>query len=384
MGRLQEVFISINSKDRLPGPWTENKYRVQLPRLLQNVIKIELLSAEIPNTLYESKGKTLFFSVHVNPMYPNPNGLIPENDLGGMYVCVAKIPEGIYTHDEAAVELTASMGVVRVYGSTELIRLENNDPAAGTEALVDPNTKDIAKVPDSPDSADSDANKDILADDDPYGEGEGIMEEEVKSDMSNDPLAVQPYRESELGFLGTDPPIILGIPENDLLRENVRFLFDKRMGKLFAQVNNVVFDNFVVELAQTTPELGFTTHRPESKPDERHPGFMMYYSTSVSQLYSTSHIWMTIDELVNMPYWNVISTNKLPKNVFARIQLCTDIMHWVFWSQGIEEFKRVCAPGMAVALETLTIGWLDQYGNPTNFHGTDHTLLLKVTQSPPD
>ena len=54
---------------------------------------------------------------------------------------------------------------------------------------------------------------------------------------------------------------------------------------------------------------------------------------------------MTIDELASMPYWNIISTFNLPRNVFARIQMATDILHWVFWSQGIEEFKRVCGHG---------------------------------------
>ena len=145
-----------------------------------------------------------------------------------------------------------------------------------------------------------------------------------------------------------------------------------------------MFDNFVVELAQTSPELGFTTHKITPVPDVLLPGYNRYYCASISQLYSTSLIWLTIDELANMPYWNLMSTFSLPRNVFARIQMATDILHWVFWSQAVEEFKRECAPGQTTCFDTLTIGWLDQNGNATDFHGLDHTLMFKVVQTPAD
>ena len=149
-------------------------------------------------------------------------------------------------------------------------------------------------------------------------------------------------------------------------------------------MNNLVFDNFVPELAQSSRDLGFTEHKIVPIPDVVTPNTNRFYSSSISQMYSTSHIWMTIDELSSMPYWNIISTFNLPRNVFARIQMATDILHWVFWSQGIEEFKRECGSGEKCSLSQLTIGWLDQNGDVTDFHGMDHSLVLRVTCSPPE
>ena len=64
---------------------TENKYTIKLPRLLNNVVMVELLSAEIPNTLYPTQSKTLYFMVHVNSTLVNA-------DAGSLYMCMATIP----------------------------------------------------------------------------------------------------------------------------------------------------------------------------------------------------------------------------------------------------------------------------------------------------
>lgn len=382
--RSAEIFIAVNSKDRVSG--TENKYTVTLPRLIRNVTMVELISAEIPNTLYPSQQKYLYFIVHVNENYTDTT--IPTTDFGGLYYCQAVIPEGVYSHGDAAVSLTQTLGVVKVYPNNATIKLMNSDvlPDPATEPLVNQETDDIQIVPDSPDSADS-INPQIVPgqDNNNFDEGEGILENDINSDYVNDPGARSPDRQSELSYIGDFPPVNPALSaETALLQKNVSILFDLHFGKFYARVNNNVFDNFKVELAQTTPDLGYNTHNITPVPDGTNAGYNRYYCNAVSQMYSTSHIWLTIDELHDMPYWNLVSTFTLPMNVFARIQMCTDILHWVFWSQGVEEFKRECANGLTTSLKQLTIGWLDSNGNPTDFHGTDHSLVFRVTQSPPD
>jgi len=57
-----EVFVSIRSKDRNMIPLTNSsKYSVNLPRLFQNVTKIEYIDAEIPNTLLPDNKRKFFF-----------------------------------------------------------------------------------------------------------------------------------------------------------------------------------------------------------------------------------------------------------------------------------------------------------------------------------
>ena len=382
--RSQEVFISVNSVDRLPGG-SANKYTVQLPRQLRNVVMIELISAEIPNTLYTDLAKTLYFTVHVNRNYANPGNLLAVEEIGGLFVCSTTVPEGIYTHNDAATQLNSNIGIVKVYTVTDTIDVSNTNPAAGTEPIVDQTTMDIADVASSADSEESLAARGGEDPNQKYGEGYGILEQEANTDFDNDMMAYQPDRESELGFLGSEPaPDPTLVNELEFVKANLTFGFDPRLGKFYAQCVTASINNFLCELASTSPELGFTAHKCSTVNVVAVAGSNQFYAASISQLKSTSHIWMTIDELACMPYWNIMATHPLPRNVFARIQMQTDLMHWVFWSQGIEEFKRVCAPGMTAMLDRLTIGWLDESGNLTDFHGVEHSLVLKVTQSPPD
>ena len=391
--REQYYYISVNSEDRVSG--TENKYTVTLPRLLQNVIQIELLSAEIPNTLYPTGKKYLYFAVHVNENAGN-------NEDGHMFLCRTFLPEGVYNHDDAAVQLTNNMDVFKHYLDTDRIRryFQQIDPTTGQPfanpadneiPLINQTTHDIAIAPDSPHSEDELARRDQIIREDQEGEGFGpaILDENARSDHINDPMAPYPDRQSELGYV--DPTqIAFGeldfVDQLAIVKANLFFKFDSRLGKFLVILTHAILDNIVIEEARTDREFGFDKHKiTENIPYVLDNTKTAYYAHNIAQLHSSSHIWMTIDELASMPYWNVVSTNKhLPRNVFARIQMATDILHWVFWSQGVEEFKRECAPGQTTSLSQLTIGWLDHAALPVDFHGIEHSLVLRVTQSPPD
>ena len=65
---------------------------------------------------------------------------------------------------------------------------------------------------------------------------------------------MSPDRESELSYAGVLPSVNVSLlAETLLLRNNVSIVFDLHFGKFYARVNNAVFDNFKVELAQTSP-----------------------------------------------------------------------------------------------------------------------------------
>ena len=379
--REQYYYISVNSEDRVSG--TENKYTVKLPRLLQNVIQIELLSAEIPNTLYPSGIKHLYFGVHVK----EDSG---DQLRGCFFLCRSVLPEGVYNHDDAAAELTRSIDVFKTYLPDETMPIRNeddpNDPN-NQVLIIDRQTLDIHENPDSSDSEDERRDRERIIREDLVQEGFGpeILEENARSDAGIDPMAPFPDRQSELSYIDPDTiPFGLYNYPCQFVKANMRFKYDGRLGKFFAVLKHENLDNIVIEEARTTREFGFDTHRMVSTP-YGNDGENAYYASSIAQLRSSSHIWMTIEELSSMPYWNVVSTNThLPRNVFARIQMATDILHWVFWSQGVEEFKRECAFGQTTSLSQLTIGWLDSHGDVVDFHGIDHSLVLRVTQSPPD
>ena len=55
----QEYFVAISSEDRDSG--TISKYTVSLPSLIERVVRIEYVSGEIPNTLYVSNMRYVFF-----------------------------------------------------------------------------------------------------------------------------------------------------------------------------------------------------------------------------------------------------------------------------------------------------------------------------------
>lgn len=324
--KSQDIYIAVNSQDRtLSG--TPNKYTVNLPRLLRNVVSIELVSAEIPNSLYPDTIRNLYFGLD----YP---GI-------GLLVCLTTIPVGVWTHNDAATQMTNNIGAV---------------------VVVSPDPDDVA------------SNATTVIEDEGDGKERLIDKDEYKdvTDINHDPSH----------YIGNNPPInpTLTSTYRSVL-STISFAFDPRLGKFYIQFPSGTFANFVVEMAQTTPDMGFTAHTYTKQVVGAND---VYYANDVAQLWVTSHLWMTIDELGDMPYTNFISTNSLPRNVFARIQMATDVMHWVFWSQGFEEFKRVCAPGQTTNLTSLTIGWLDDYGNLVDFHGLEHSLMFKVVQSPPD
>ena len=75
-----------------------------------------------------------------------------------MYMCKASIPEGIYTHGDAAVSLTSTMGVVRVYTPLQVMNRSQDLPYSAitnSVLVVDQDTKDININPDSPASSQS-------------------------------------------------------------------------------------------------------------------------------------------------------------------------------------------------------------------------------------
>ena len=112
MPRTAELFIAVNSKDRVSG--TENKVHRDPsppdPKCDDGGIDL----GRNPNTLYPSQLKYLYFLVHVNTGYTTDT-TIPATDVGGLYLCQAIVPEGVYSHGDAAVSLTQTMGVVKVY-----------------------------------------------------------------------------------------------------------------------------------------------------------------------------------------------------------------------------------------------------------------------------
>ena len=197
MPRTAELFIAVNSKDRVSG--TENKYTVTLPRLIRNVTMVELISAEIPNTLYPSQQKYLYFLLHVNTGYTTDT-TIPATDVGGLYLCQAIVPEGVYSHGDAAVSLTQTMGVVKVY-SVNKTMMDGTHLAANIVNEVNQTTDDIEIVPDSPDSAQShgqvvddegvdETDPNVTLGDIMFAQGTGIINTEEITDFTNDPLAV--------------------------------------------------------------------------------------------------------------------------------------------------------------------------------------------------
>jgi len=341
MVQSQHIYISVNSQDRNSGG-SPNKYTVNLPRLIRNVTMIELINAEIPNSLYPDTVRYLYFGLGTGTQ---------------MLICQTTIPVGVWTHQNAAQQMTANIGVITIMAE-------------------DATTKDVPTV-------------------------NPLEIEALEEGEPPPPVAFDTIEDGRLVYITTDNFHDVTDPEYDPLQfignnpgtnaamtstyagnlNQVSFQFDPRLGKFFVQFPSGLFDTFKVFMKQTDTDMGFTNHWYPLQPNGTND---TYYANSIAQLWVTSHIWMTIDELANMPYSNLVSTNSLPMNLFARIQMATDIMHWVFWSQGFEEYKRECAPGQTTTLRTLTVGWLDDNGLPVDFHGLNHSLMFRVTQSPPD
>ena len=335
----QHIYVSVNSKDRVFGG-TENRYTVKLPRLIRNVVSVELLSAEIPNTNYPRDPKYLYYSV---------------TQTDGTYTLLrSMVPAGIYTHDDAAVSMTGTIKGIKTY-------VPDAKPPSGDTVL---------KPDDDPDDALSDADTVLI---DP--ESHQPIPKAARFDQTD--------IHSGQWYVGDHP-----VPDDTLdslvntIKLGLSFKFDKRLGKFYIQTDPTKVTSVMIHTHQTSPELGFEAHLmtplPVSSTESR------YYGIHVAQLYNSSHLWLAIEELASMQYWNVIATHPLPRNVFARIQMATDVLHWVFWSQGIEEFKREASPGSSTSLDQLTISWLDENGQLTDFHGLNHSFMLKITQSPPD
>ncbi|MGA9042409.1 MAG: hypothetical protein WB421_17880 [Terriglobales bacterium] len=98
----------MRSKDRVSG--TPDKYKVCLPTLIENVVQIEFMSAEIPNTLYTTHIRFFNFAINVADVISHIT--IP-------------VQPGIYSTSDLMAFMTANMFLADTY----LITNDTLDPS---------------------------------------------------------------------------------------------------------------------------------------------------------------------------------------------------------------------------------------------------------------
>ena len=117
-----EYFVSIRSIDRVYG--TPSRYTVRLPCMINNAHKIEFVSAEIPNTLFTTKLRTMYFTMNDIPyVVPIMPGVYETSDLmtymtSNVYV-LSIVPHHEYengpVHVHVLVQRTHVQNRVRVF-----------------------------------------------------------------------------------------------------------------------------------------------------------------------------------------------------------------------------------------------------------------------------
>lgn len=270
-----QVYISVRSKDRtFHDNTTSSQYKVLLPRMFHNVIKIEYINAEIPNTVFSANSRQFIFSCNVT------DATTPT--LVSSLVCVVPVLPGIWEDDDLMNFMTNNIFVQSTYGITNL-RIS------------------------------------------------GIFTFGV--DSSTNKLYVQP-------------------------------------------TNSSLVSQFKV-LSGTDTSFGFINDSiiPLSLSGK-------YYGTYPMTFSAPNFLFLCVDELLDFEPSNVLTpiSNKVPVNkILARLQLNADVLHWVVQSPNVQDFVRKTRSGHYVNFHTLSISFLDPFGNVVDFQGVEHTLLLRVT-----
>ena len=107
-----ETFVCVRSKDRVSG--TSSKYKVLLPNMIENVVQIEFMNAEIPNTLYTTHIRFFRFSINATD----------EAGIESISHIMVPVQPGIYETQDLMAFMTDNMFIAETYGITN----ESLDP----------------------------------------------------------------------------------------------------------------------------------------------------------------------------------------------------------------------------------------------------------------
>ena len=97
-----EVFINVRSQDRISG--TPSHYTVNLPSMIPNVIQIEFVSSEIPNTIFSTTTSYFFFTINYTL-----SGSVYDTEI------IIPIQPGIYETNDLMNTMTSNMYIDSEY-----------------------------------------------------------------------------------------------------------------------------------------------------------------------------------------------------------------------------------------------------------------------------